>query len=120
MASKKTDKTVDHISSYKPYYSEKQDLWKSELSYYVNGKRYRKNFCGKTKEILLQRIEAFKNEFYLIGNVDSDLRFDNFAINWMLTKEKFKLKPATYHTKFKTLTRYVIPAIGHIPINRLK
>lgn len=120
MDSKKTDKAVDHISSYKPYYSEKQDLWKSELSYYVNGKRYRKNFCGKTKEILLQRIEAFKNEFYLIGNIDSNLRFDNFAMNWMLTRENSRLKPGTYHTKFKTLTRYVIPAIGHIPINRLK
>ena len=120
MASKKTDKTVDHISSYKPYYSEKQDLWKSELSYYVNGKRYRKNICGKTKEILLKRIEAFKNEFYLIGNVDSDLRFDKFATNWMLNKEIYRLKPSSYDTKMRTLTKYVIPAIGHIPINRLK
>ena len=116
----KTEKTVDHISSYKPYYSEKQDLWKSELSYYVNGKRYRKNFCGKTKEILLKRIEAFKNEFYLIGNVDSDLRFDKFATNWMLNKEIYRLKPSSYDTKMRTLTKYVIPAIGHIPINRLK
>ncbi len=117
---KKADKKHNYVGSFKPYYHASTDYWKANLSYYINGKRQIKCIGGKTKAILLERIELFKEELYLCDNTNSDLKFENFSINWMLRKEKYRLKPGTYHTKFKTLTRYVIPAIGHIPINKLK
>ena len=102
------------------YYDSKYEIWKADLYYRINGKKIRKTFCGKTQEILNTRISAFKNDklYGLISN--PSLRFDNFSLEWMTTKEKYTLKPSSYDTKMRTLTKYVIPAVGHLSISKIK
>jgi len=102
------------------YYCKKSNIWKADLYYFVDEQKRRKSLCGKTSEILEDRIQAFKSELAYYTNNNTDLRFDNFAMNWMLTKEKYKLKPGSYDTKMSTLTKYVIPAIGHLQIDKIK
>lgn len=102
------------------YYCESTHIWKANMSYYLNKERKQKTFCGKTEKILNDRIEAFKEDLSLGLPTDSELRFSNFSMNWMLNKEKYRLKPSSYDTKMRTLTTYVIPAIGHLPMNKIK
>ena len=115
-----SQETNNSIKRENIYYYERDKLWRTNLVYIIDGIKHRKTFCGKTIEILINRIEEFTEELNLRTCCDLDLRFDNFAMNWMLTKEKYKLKPGSYDTKMSTLTKYVIPAIGHISIAKIK
>lgn len=50
---------------------------------------------------------------------EKDLQFKNFALNWIETKLKHKLKPSSYLTKISSLENYVNPYIGEILIHKL-
>ncbi len=115
------EKQTNQISSYCYYHDPKGNRWIAELGYYIDGKRHRKCIAGKTIDIVNQRIETFKTTMFLndVSIKEKDLQFKNFALNWIETKLKHKLKPSSYLTKIRTLENYVNPYIGEILIHKL-
>lgn len=104
------------------YFHEASGRWKAEISWTdYSGKTNRKSFSSKKKTDVRKKLEEFKKQLLLNNGTMSggDVLFEDFAKNWMQTKQKLKLKPTSFLRKEVTLNNQVFPLIGNIPIDRI-
>ncbi len=104
------------------YYIESQKRWKAEYRWVdASGALQRKTFSGTKKTVVKQKLEEFKKQMLLNNGAMSSnsVRFEEFADNWLTTKQKNTLKPSSYMRKEVTLKNQVYPIIGGIPIDQI-
>ncbi len=104
------------------YYIESQGRWKAELRWIDSGgKLQRKTFSSTKKTVVKNKLEEFKKQLLLNnGNISKgSVSFEEFADNWLTTKQRNTLKPTSYMRKEVTLRNQVYPILGTIPIEEI-
>ncbi len=101
------------------YFNEARGYWSASIQWTdSSGNKKKKQFSGKTKSIVKQKLDAFRKKLLLSGP-DLGIRsvpFKDFADNWMENKLKNSLKPTSYMRKKGTFKYQVYPYLGNIPI----
>ncbi len=91
------------------------------MVYYANGQRYKKQFSAKTPEEIESKIENFKADLFFndLTLLSPDLNFEHFTISWLYNIKKYKVKKKTFEERIRYFKNFLIPHIGHIPMNRI-
>lgn len=104
------------------WFNEKRGVWMAEITWTDKTKqRHSKRFSDKRQTGVKFKLSEFKKQLILDqGSVkESSVTFKEYALFWMDTVQKNKLKPTSYARKMVTLEQQVFPNIGMIPIEML-
>ena len=104
------------------YYVEKTKKWRAEIQWTdATGKRQRKTFTSTKKAVVRSKLDEFKKQLLLNnGNLrNNTVTLEEFAKNWLETKQRLALKPSSFMRKEVTLNHQVYPILGSIPIGEI-
>ncbi len=104
------------------YYVESQGRWKAEMRWLDSrGIMQRRTFSATKKSVVKNKLNEFKKQLLLSnGNISKGaITFEEFAENWLTTKQRNTLKPSSYMRKEVTLRNQVYPILGDIPIDQI-
>ena len=106
------------------HYDEPRKRWKAtiEAGYTVRGTRRRITVTAKTERDVLVRLKAKEREILATGvppeGADPRKTVRSFADGWIADQER-RLRPSAFVATRSQVTRWVIPQIGQMRLNRV-
>lgn len=103
------------------YYDKSSDSWKADLKFVWSGEKNRKVLSAKKKSDVLRKLHEYKVDLFVNQQVliTDEITFQEFALGWMESRQKTKMKSSSYYTKLRTLKNLVFPYIGERQIKSL-
>ena len=116
------ERAIDHIHSIKTIFLEGRNQYKTEIIYYINGKRHSKLIYNTNERYIPGELKSFIADIFdeHLVLLSPDISFKDFALTWL---EKVYSNHVQQQTKFHTrqiFINYIIPVIGHLKINEVK
>ncbi len=122
MAEKNGKRTRKSNGEGSVWFNEQRGVWMAEVTWTDKTKqRHSKRFSDKYQTGVKAKLKDFKKQLLLNqGNAkEASVTFKEYAMYWMESAQKNKLKPTSYARKMVTLRQQVFPYIGLVPIETL-
>ena len=100
------------------YKDEARKIWVYEYSYHdVDGRRRRKKFAGKTKQVAKQKAKEFRRKLDLAKQPQVEVvTVEVWLHECMTTMVKPRVRARTYEKYVSSLKNYILPAFGSMPL----
>lgn len=103
------------------FYDAKRELWTASISLPAgaDGKRRRKIVRAKTKGDAAKKLRDLRAELDRAGNLaTSSPTVERWATEWLANRKR-DMKPTSWVTYERTVTRYIVPVLGRKRLDKL-